>query len=83
MKKIKLNNCPFCGGKVNVYKGTILMSVMYYAKCSKCEARQDFVYTDKSHPIVTKDGWQTKIEIITDKEAIQEVINKWNNPATE
>lgn len=67
MEKIVLNNCPFCNGKARVYKAFNLVST-YYVGCPKCGAKQPSV-------IVKKD--------FSDKEAIQEVIDKWNNPATE
>lgn len=82
MEEIQLNNCPFCGSEVNIYKGEIWMRIIYYAKCSKCGARQDYVFTHNSHVVITKGVLQSVGEIITDKEAIQRVIEKWNNPVT-
>lgn len=79
MKKIKLNNCPFCGSKVNLYKGMLMFSPMYYIKCDKCEVWQKCIYTSESI-LRFKENGGSYFEFVskTDKEAIQEVIDNWN-----
>ena len=68
MKRIVLNKCPFCNGKVRVIKPFSPIFPMYYVKCANCGARQKPVQVTRQVP---------------DAAAIQQAIDNWNNPVTE
>lgn len=78
--KIKLNRCPFCGGKAKLYKDECWLDSSYQVVCSSCESAQNFV---RAGVFQTYDKTVKKFvpnKIVTDKMAIKEAIDRWNNP---
>lgn len=70
-KTIKLRKCPFCGSEVHLYKRRVFFSSLaYQVGCLSCKATVS--------PVLT--GLCANGHRVTDKEAIQKAIDKWNNP---
>lgn len=66
---LKLNNCPFCGGKAYIFKSTVFMNECYYVKCSVCGCQtiKSFV----GFTLITK-------RTVSSNEAAFEAVKDWN-----
>lgn len=66
---LKLNNCPFCGGKAYICKTTILMRESYCIKCEVCEAQTTAVITGIN---------LIQTHFTTASEAAVKSVKRWN-----
>lgn len=66
---LKLNNCPFCGGKAYISKSTLFLRECYCVKCSVCEARTT-VFTTGLNCISN--------HITSSSEAAVKSVKRWN-----
>lgn len=73
-----LDSCPFCKGKARINKVTTMFCNhkidQYYAECSNCGATTDAFNTYFSF---VQPG--IKEHVLSEKEAIERVIDDWNN----
>lgn len=75
-KIIKIKSCPYCGGQAKVYAETVRSFIFihkYYVACTECRAATDQYDTEFSTQI------NGKMYVLTEKEAINKVINDWND----
>ena len=75
-KIIKIDTCPYCGGQAELMTKTVRSFIFihkYYVACIECGAATYQHDTEFSTRI------NGKFRILTEKEAIKEVINNWNN----
>ena len=66
---LKLNNCPFCGGKAYICKTTVLMRESYCIKCEVCEAQTAAVITGIN---------LLQTHFTTSSEAAVKSVKRWN-----
>lgn len=75
-KIIKINPCPYCGGQAKVYAEAVRSFIFihkYYVACMECGA------ATSQHDTEFLTRINGKFCVLTEKEAIKEVINNWNN----
>lgn len=70
---LKLNNCPFCGGKAYILKSSIFMRECYCVKCESCEAQTTAIFTGINLPVT---------HFTTTSEAAARAVKRWNGERT-
>lgn len=74
--KIDLKPCPYCGGIAEGYVKTVESFKKihnYYVECTECGASTEGYTTEFA---MLQNG---KFHVLTHKEAIEKVVNDWNN----
>ncbi len=75
---IEIKECPFCGHKANAVKGfDFLGNIMYQIICEVCGAHTKCQGAGKGFFTVINGAM--KNYTITDKEAIEKLVNIWNS----
>ena len=77
-KIIKINPCPYCGGQAKLMTKAVKFCndtvINFYVECPDCKAATECY--DTYFGTLCSDGRMRKM---TEKEAVQEVINGWND----
>lgn len=76
-RKLKIKPCPYCGGQAELMTKTVNFCndtiINFYVECPDCKAATN--KCDTEFPTLING----KLRVLTEKSAIKEVINDWNN----
>lgn len=73
----ELKSCPFCGGRATIIKTTLLDIPSYGIICDKCKM------STRKETTGEHGGILTPARFITDKQALDNLIEKWNTRAVD
>lgn len=72
-----LKPCPFCGGEAEMCHGSIYISKVVKARCTKCRVSTDFVFIN--HPSINiRTGKVDETTRYTEQQAEEKAAAAWN-----